>query len=81
MITQNCDAHPLLKLMHKPDPKLPPDKQDKRAVVPIERVDWNMWLNGSSDDALSLIQLPSMHLIKHGAADPEKQVQLLTDDA
>jgi putative SOS response-associated peptidase YedK len=80
MITQNCDTHPLLKLMHKPDPKLPPDKQDKRAVVPIERVDWDMWLNGSSDDASSLIQLPSMHLIKHGAADPEKQIQLLPVD-
>lgn len=76
MLTQNCDAHPLLKLFHKPDPKLPGDKQDKRAVVPIERVDWDMWLNGSIDDAMSLIQLPSLHLFAHGAADPSKQIDL-----
>jgi len=37
MLTQNCDAHPLLNRFHKPDPKLPADKQDKRSVVPIER--------------------------------------------
>ena len=76
MITQNCDAHPLLNRMHKPDPSLPADKQDKRAVVALERIDWDRWLNGSADDALSLIQLPSLHLFKHGAADPTKQVQL-----
>jgi putative SOS response-associated peptidase YedK len=76
MLTQNCDAHPLLKLFHKPDPKLPADKQDKRAVVPIERVDWDMWLNGSTDDAMSLIQLPSLHLFAHGAADASKQLDL-----
>jgi len=76
MLTMNCDAHPLLKLFHKPDPKLPPDQQDKRSVVSIERVDWDMWLNGSIDDALSLIQLPALHLFAHGAADPTKQVDL-----
>lgn len=76
MLTQNCDAHPLLKLFHKPDPKLPADKQDKRAVVPIERVDWDMWLNGSIDDAMSLIQLPSLHLFAHGAAEASKQIDL-----
>ena len=45
-------------------------------VVPLERVDWDMWLNGSNDDAMSLIQLPSLHLIKHGAADPAKHLML-----
>lgn len=42
MLTQNCDAHPLLKLMHKPEVdratglELPHEKQDKRkrAVIP-----------------------------------------------
>jgi len=39
MITCNCDGHPLLARLHKPekDPKtkeiLPPEKQDKRSVV------------------------------------------------
>jgi hypothetical protein len=44
MITQNCDGHPLLALMHKPEVDkdgrvLPVNQQDKRAVVPLERAD------------------------------------------
>ena len=69
MITMNADAHPLFKLMHRPE-------KETRTVVPLERVDWDLWLNGSNDDAMSLIQLPSLHLFKHGAADPSKQVKL-----
>lgn len=76
MITQNCDAHPLLKLMHKPDPKLPADQQDKRAVVPIDRAQWDQWLHGSLDQARALIQLPPQGLIQHGAADPAKTMPL-----
>jgi len=72
MITMNADAHPLFRLMHHPE-------KEKRTVVPLERVDWEMWLNGSNDDAMSLIQLPSLHLFKHGAADPAKQVKLAID--
>ena len=76
MLTQNCDAHPLLKLFHKPDPKLPADQQDKRSVVPIEEAHWDQWLDGSPDDAERLIHLPAPETIKHGAADPAKQVAL-----
>ena len=81
MVTQSANAHPLLRLMHRPDRDregnvLPPEKQDKRSVVPIEEVDWDMWLNGTHDGALSLIQLPSMHLFSHRAEDPAKQVEL-----
>ena len=86
MLTMNCDAHPLLKLMHKPEKDkdgnvLPPERQDKRTVVPIERADWDVWLNGSVDDALSLIQLPPLHRFDHGAADPAKQVDLPIEEA
>ena len=81
MITMNCDAHPLLKLMHKPEKDkegtiLPPEKQDKRTVVPIDAADWSLWLTGNAEDALSLIQLPLMRLFKHAAVDPAKQVDL-----
>ena len=76
MITQNCDGHPLLSLMHKPDPKLPDDKQDKRAVVPIEPEDWALWLDGSVADAEALIQLPQAYVFDHGPADPASQVLL-----
>ncbi|MDO9404891.1 MAG: SOS response-associated peptidase family protein [Polaromonas sp.] len=68
MITQNCDAHPLLRRMHKPDPKLAADQQDKRAVVPLERDQWDQWLNGSNEQADKLIQLPAEHLFAAGPA-------------
>lgn len=32
MLTLNADNHPLMNRMHKPDPKLPPDQQDKRSL-------------------------------------------------
>ena len=41
MLTQNCDGHPLLSLMHKPDPTKGPQAQDKRAVVPVEKTQPN----------------------------------------
>lgn len=76
MITQNCDGHPLLKLMHKPDPKLPADQQDKRSVVPIEREHWEAWLLGTSQQAEDLIEVPRLDIFRHGAADPAHQVAL-----
>ena len=44
MLTQNCDGHPLLAQMHKPDPALPPDKQDKRCPCPLEPDQWDAYL-------------------------------------
>lgn len=76
MLTQNCDAHPLLSRMHKPDPALPPHAQDKRSVVPIEREHWDQWLHGSSQQALDLVRLPPPELFSHGPADPAQQVAL-----
>ncbi|MEK8034199.1 SOS response-associated peptidase family protein [Ideonella sp. DXS29W] len=57
MLTLNADAHSLMNRMHKPDPKLGPDEQDKRSVVPIEAADVDRWLFGSMEEAQSLIQL------------------------
>ncbi|WP_421033245.1 SOS response-associated peptidase family protein [Mitsuaria sp. CC2] len=56
MLTCNCDGHPLLGRLHKPDSKLPPDQQDKRAVVHLEPSDWSTWLSGSVDQARDLIR-------------------------
>ncbi len=58
MLTLNADAHPLMRRMHKPDPKLGPDQQDKRSVVPIEFEDVDTWLFGSAAEASKLIRLP-----------------------
>lgn len=64
MLTLNADAHPLMIRMHKPDPKLPPDQQDKRSVIPIADGDVDAWLNGTQKDAQSLLQLaPVEHFV------------------
>lgn len=76
LITQNCDSHPLLKLMHRPDPNRPEHMQDKRAVVPVERGDWDVWLQGNIEQATALIKLPPVELFKHRSQDPSQQVEL-----
>jgi putative SOS response-associated peptidase YedK len=47
MLTINADAHPLMGRMHKPDPKLPPDQQDKRSVIALADGDVDTWLAGT----------------------------------
>ena len=76
MLTQNCDGHPLLGRMHKPDSALPADAQDKRTVVAIERADWERWLHGSAEEARALVQIPPVARFAHGPADPAQQVPL-----
>lgn len=55
MLTCNCDAHPLLNRLHKPDPKLPANQQDKRSLVHIAPEHWDQWLTGSENEARELI--------------------------
>ncbi|HOV19135.1 MAG TPA: SOS response-associated peptidase family protein [Ottowia sp.] len=57
MLTMNADSHPLMRRMHKPDPKLPPDRQDKRSVIPIEAGDVDRWLAGTVAEAQALLRL------------------------
>ena len=63
MLTQNADEHPLMRRMHRPDPKRPPEMQDKRSVVPIEFEDVDTWLYGTVAQAQALVQLPAPELI------------------
>ncbi len=63
MLTINADHHPLISRMHKPDPKLAADQQDKRSVVAIELADVDKWLTGSIDDAVNLMRLPAPQLL------------------
>jgi putative SOS response-associated peptidase YedK len=60
MLTINADNHPLMSRMHKPDPKLPPDGQDKRSVVAIDLDDTDAWLRGSIEDSRLLLKAPKM---------------------
>lgn len=66
MLTQNCDAHPLVNRFHKPDPDLPPDKQDKRTVVPLEVGDFRTWLTGTNEEAARSVTLPPVELYDAG---------------
>lgn len=44
--------------VHMPEPKLGPEQQDKRSVVPIEMADVDRWLFDTVDDATTLVRLP-----------------------
>jgi len=57
MLTLNADEHPLMSRMHKPDPKLGPDAQDKRSVVPVEFEDVDAWLHGTQEQSQALARL------------------------
>lgn len=57
MLTLNADEHPLFNRMHRPDPKRPPDMQDKRSVVPVQFEDVDQWLHGTQKEAEALIRL------------------------
>lgn len=81
MLTTNCNSHPVLCHMHRPDvgpdkQPLPPEQQDKRTVVPLERESWDAWPHGTPAHAAALIQLPPDDLYLHGAVDPAQQVPL-----
>ncbi len=66
MLTLNADTHPLMSRMHKPDPKLGPDQQDKRSVVAIELADTDAWLFGTVEVARSLVRLPPVDVFEAG---------------
>lgn len=66
MLTINADAHPLMNRMHKPDPKLAADQQDKRSVIPIEPGDYDQWLAGTQAEAQALLSLAPVELFDAG---------------
>ena len=57
MLTLNANHHPLMRRMHKPDPKLAENRQDKRSVVPIELANVDAWLYGTPAQTALLVQL------------------------
>lgn len=69
MLTVNADAHPLMSRMHKPDPKLPADQQDKRSVIPLAPEDYDQWLAGTLADAGRLMRPPPLEWIEAGPAE------------
>lgn len=82
MLTVNADACPLMRRMHKPDPKLAPDRQDKRAVVPIELEDVDQWLHGTVEQAARLIRFAPLDRYRAGPVGqpPQPMGQAPADD-
>ncbi len=76
MLTLNADAHPLMRRMHKPDPTLGPDAQDKRSVIAIELEDVDAWLHGNLQEAGQLLRLPALERF-----DPSSGPAGLEDEA
>lgn len=78
MLTINADAHPLMRRMHKPDPRLPADAQDKRSVVPVAPEDVDSWLFGTADEARALVRLADLETFE---ASPVTGAQARPDNA
>ena len=68
MLTLNADKHLLMNRMHKPDPALGPDQQDKRSVIPIAMVDVDTWLVGTIEEAKRLLRLAPVESFEAGPA-------------
>lgn len=64
MLTINADGHPLMGRMHRPDPKRPPEQQDKRSVVPIDAQDVDLWLTAPLDLAVNLVRLAPAEMFR-----------------
>lgn len=70
MLTVNADHHPLMRRMHRPDPRLPPDRQDKRSVVAIEPEDVDRWLYAPAAEATPLVKPPAVERVVDEPAPP-----------
>jgi putative SOS response-associated peptidase YedK len=68
LLTLNADAHPLMRRMHKPDPKRPPEAQDKRSVIPIAPEHLDLWLHAPPAQARALLQLAPVEAFDAGPA-------------
>jgi len=53
----------LMSRMHKPDPKLGPDDQDKRSVIAIEEDDVDQWLTGTVQEVERLLRPPAVEVL------------------
>jgi len=77
MLTLNADHHPLMNRMHKPDPKLGLDQQDKRSVIAIEKGGVDQWLAGTIEEATRLLRLTSVDEFDAGPIVGEEPIRSL----
>ncbi|RRH80822.1 DUF159 family protein [Variovorax beijingensis] len=74
MLMLNADGHPLMGRMHKPDPKLPADQQDKRSVIPLEAHDFDRWLTCTVEEAKAMLKVPPVELFDAGPLQPSAEI-------
>lgn len=73
-ITVNCDDHPMLNRLHRPDPELPADAQDKRSLVHIEPEHWDTWLKGDAEAAKALLRPAPVEMFDQTDANSTDEV-------
>jgi putative SOS response-associated peptidase YedK len=56
MLTINADSHPIFNQLHRPDPKRPPDKQDKRMVVILPEAAYAAWLDAPAEQSMEFLR-------------------------
>ena len=56
MLTINADSHPIFNQLHRPDPKRPPDKQDKRMVVILSEEAYAAWLDAPAAQSMDFLR-------------------------
>ena len=56
MLTLNADDHDLMKHMHRPDPKRPPEMQDKRMVVILPEGLYEAWHDAPAANSADFIR-------------------------
>ena len=70
MLTINADSHPIFNQLHRPDPKRPPDKQDKRMVVILPEAAYADWLNAPAEQSMDFLHpYPAAQLL--AVAEPK----------
>lgn len=73
MLTLNADDHDLMKYMHRPDPKRPPEMQDKRMVVILPKGLYEAWLDAPASESTEFMrQYPADRLVATPEPAPPK---------
>jgi putative SOS response-associated peptidase YedK len=64
MLTINADSHPLMKHMHRPDPKRPVSHQDKRMVAILHESQYAEWLDAPVERSMAyLLPYPAERML------------------
>lgn len=78
MLTLNADDHGLMKHMHRPDPKRPPEMQDKRMVVILPEGLYEAWLDAPASESRDFMrQYPADFLTATPEPPPSKKGETL----